>query len=591
MSLFPVDAARFTRSTKVIAVADVFESVRLMEQAEQEFIGRWHRFVNFVQDQVPLETGRLHKSLGDGLMLEFSDAHGCVRAMLAMQAWFREENQALAPQEHVHLRVGAHVADFVADKYDIYGTDVNLAARIATLAGPGEIVISAALREQLGRKLPVPLEDLGSCHLKHVKKPVHAFRIGQVGGAPVIPPQPLEAHGLRATVAVLPFGTGGETINGVSGETIADELVAALARSDALQVVSRMTTSVLDARRDTLATVHTQVNARYVLTGRARVQCGEFALYCELADATSGHVIWADTFHLAAQAPGTVDARTMAEVVAAVHAAVIHHEVECTSGQPFPSLDGSSLLLAAVGLMHRLSPVDMDQARRLLDHLAERWRRQAMAHAWLAHLHVLRVRQAGPNVSGHDQALARAHAAAAVQCDPECPLALAVDGHALLHGAGNLQGAADRYAQALSLRPEHSLTLMFQAELLVMQGSARSARGAVSRATRCLTLEPLRYLYDAVAALAAWADGDAEAAITLAQQSLQRNPRYLPAWQVLIVAQVESERLGEARATQQRLLRRQPSFSVASYLAATPICEELGRRFADALLQAGAPAG
>jgi adenylate cyclase len=591
MSLFTVDASRFTRSTKVIAVADVVESVRLMEQDEQEFIGRWHRFVNFVQEQMPLETGRLHKSLGDGLMLEFSDPHGCIRAVLAMQAWFREENQALPPEKQVQLRVGAHVADFVADKYDIYGTDVNLAARIATLAGPGEIVISAALRDRLGRKLPVQMEDLGACHLKHVKKPLHAFRIGQAGGAPVIPPQPMQGRGLRATVAVLPFGTGGETINGITGETLTDELVAALARSDALQVVSRMTTGALDAARDSVDTVLTHVGARYILTGRARVRSGEFALYSELADANSGHVIWADTFPVAAQAPGTVDSRMLAEVVAAVHAAVIHHEVERTRGQPFPSLDGSTLLLAAVGLMHRLSPVDMDQARRMLDHLAERWRRQAMAHAWLAHLHVLRVRQAGASISCHDQALARAHAAAAVQCDPESPLALAVDGYASVHGARNLQGAADRYGQALSLRPEHSLALLFQAELLVLEGYARVARGTASRATRCLSLEPLRYLYDSISALAAWADGDAEAAITFAQQSLQRNPRYLPAWQVLIVAQVEGERLGEARASQQRLLRRQPAFSVASYLASTPICEDLARRFADGLLQAGAPAG
>src|SRR5881628_2673140 len=157
MPAIPTAASPFTRATKVIAVADVVESVRLMEQAEQEFIGRWHRFVNFVHEEVPQHSGRLHKSLGDGLMLEFSDAAGCMRAALAMQAWFRDMNQALAPQEQVHLRIGAHVADFVADKYDIYGTDVNVAARIASLAGPGEVVISAALRERLGRSLPLNL--------------------------------------------------------------------------------------------------------------------------------------------------------------------------------------------------------------------------------------------------------------------------------------------------------------------------------------------------------------------------------------------------------------------------------------------------
>ena len=77
---------RCSRSTQVIAVVDVVESVRLMEQDEQAFIQRWQRFVAFVQQRLAHESGRLHKSLGDGLMLAFSDAHGCIRAAFAMRA-------------------------------------------------------------------------------------------------------------------------------------------------------------------------------------------------------------------------------------------------------------------------------------------------------------------------------------------------------------------------------------------------------------------------------------------------------------------------------------------------------------------------
>jgi adenylate cyclase len=587
----PASPNPFTRSTKVIAVADVVESVRLMEQGEQEFIGRWHRFVNFVQEQVPAHSGRLHKSLGDGLMLEFSDPAGCIRAALSMQAWFRDINQGLAPEEHVHLRIGAHVADFVADKYDIYGTDVNVAARIATLAGPGEVVISAALRKRLGHTLPLHLDDLGHCHLKHVKQPVHAYRIARVGHAPVLPAQAIAARGLRATVAVLPFGTRGETVAGVSAETLADELVAGLARSDALQVVSRMSTAPLDPARDTLQTVLTEVGARYVLTGRARAQSDGVALYCELADAATGHVIWAD--NLAAAATGSaalLDSRLRAQVVASVHGAVIQHEMESAESRPLPAVEGSTLVLASLGLMHRLSPMDMEQARRMLEHLLDRWRRHPTGHAWLAHLHVLRVQQASAGFARQEAALARAHATAAVQSDPGSALVLALDGHVCVHGTRNLEAAAERYHQALSVRPQHSLALLFQAELLALCGSAQAACAAAARAAESLSLEPLRYLYDATAALAALADHDARTAAEFAQLSLQRNPRYLPAWRTLIVAQVETDRLGEARANQQQLLKRQPAFTVGQFVGSTAMRDELEARFADALLQAGAPA-
>ncbi|HEX2545482.1 MAG TPA: adenylate/guanylate cyclase domain-containing protein [Ramlibacter sp.] len=582
---------RFTRTARVIAVADVVESVRLMEHDEQRFIAHWQRFVAFVVESVTAASGRVHKSLGDGLMLEFNDPQGCVRTMLAMQEWFRATNAQVAPEEHVHLRIGAHVADYVADKYDIYGTDVNLATRIASLAGPGEIVISAALRDRLGRIDDVPLQDLGSCHLKHVKQPVHAYRLGAVGRNPVMHAQPAAAVPMRATLAVLPFRTDGESLNGIGGDTLADELVAVVAHSDVLQVVSRMTTAPLHGARHTLSSVLAEVGAHYVLTGRARVHEGALALYAELADARTGHVIWAHSFQGVPRASGTIDGVLLGELVAAVHAAVIRHEVEAAQGQPMPALEGATLLLASLGLMHRLSPVDMDRARGMLEHLMERWRRHASAHAWLAHLHVLRVQQGGAGITGHDQALARAYGASAVQCDPASPLVLAVDGHATLHGAGNHEGAADRYAQALSVRADHSLALLFRAELLAMQGSARQARHTAARALQTMSLDPLRYLYDAIAAFAAWADGDAAQAAQLAEQALQRNPRYLPAWRTLLAAQVDGERLGDARATQQRLLRRQPAFNVASFLAATPICDPLAQRLADNLLRAGVPRG
>jgi class 3 adenylate cyclase/tetratricopeptide (TPR) repeat protein len=579
----------FTRATKVIAVADVVESVRLMELGEQEFVTRWHQFVNFVQDHVVGYSGRLHKSLGDGLMLEFADGPGCIRAVLEMQAWFRDLNQGLAAEEHVHLRIGAHVADFIADKYDIYGTDVNVAARIASLAGPGEVVISAALRERVLGTLPLHLEDLGNCHLKHVKQPVRAYRIGQASEVAVLPLRSADARGLRASVAVLPFARRGESAAAVGGETLADELVTALAKSDVLQVVSRMTTAPLDATRDTLQTVSTEVGARYVLTGRARAQADTLVMHAELADALSGDVVWADSFQPAADARGVLDGNLLSRMVAAVHGAVIQHEVQSVSDRPLPSVEGSSLLLAALGLMHRLSPVDVANARGMLEHLLDRWRRHPVTHAWLAHLHVMRVQQSLPGFTRQDEALARAHAAASVQADPTSVLGLAIDGHASVHCASNMEAAAERFAQALRLQPDHSLAQLFHAEWLALQGSGRAARHAAAQALDGLALEPLRYLYDAIGALAALASRDAEEAVVLAQQSVQRNPRYLPAWRTLLVAQVESERLGEARCSQQQVFKRQPAFSIKAFAASVAMGEEMQARFARALARAGTP--
>ncbi|MEJ5992630.1 adenylate/guanylate cyclase domain-containing protein [Ramlibacter sp. PS3R-8] len=583
-----LDKSTFSRIGTVIAMADVVESVRLMEEDTPSFIERWQGFVAFVAQQLPEHGGRMRRSLGDGLMLEFADAAGCMRALLAMQAWLHERNRSMQPHERMHLRIGAHLADLVEDQYDIYGPDVNLSSRIAALAGPNEIIISAALREQLQQWAGATIDDLGICHLKHVRDPVHAFRVGPPGAASVIPAQALAAPpSLRARIAITPFASEGEAVPGSNGESLADEIVAALARSDVLHVMSRMSPV---APVDATASGQQQPGPAYVLGGRTRAAAGSVTLYLELTESLHGHVTWAETFARALRDPSSMHPHLLAHVVAAVHGAVIHQEVEASRNRPLPSLEGGTLLLASLGLMHRLAPVDMDQARAMLEHLVDRWRRQSIAHAWLSHLHVLRVQQASAGFTAHEGAVARAQSAAGVQGDPGSALVLALDGHASLHTALNKEAAADRYAQALRLRGDHSLALLFQAELLALLECGPQARAIAERALGTLSLEPLRYLYEAICAMVMLADGDSEAAHGLAQQSVQRNPRYLPAWRTLVVAQVETDRLGEAHAALQRLMTKQPAFAVNAFLQASPFDGELAGRYSEALLHAGAPA-
>lgn len=579
----------FRRATKVIAVADVVESVRLMELGEREFVARWHSFIDFVHEQLKLHSGRLHRSLGDGMILEFREPTDGLRAAIALVRRVCEDNRLLPPEHHVHLRIGVHLAEVLADDYDIYGTDVNVASRIATLAGPGEVVISAALRERLGRAWPphLPLYDLGPCHLKHVKHPVHAFRIPSPEGAPVLPALPMEIHDLRASIALRAAGTDEAAPALVGEHPLGAELASALSRSDALQLVTRLAPPREESGQALPGTI-APVSARYLLTGASSRGAATRAVYAELSETEGGRVIWAECLeHSAATAAGNVV--RPAQLVAAVHSAVIAHEMKLAKSRMLPTLEGSSLLLAALGYMHRLCPIDIEEARGLLEHLLGRWRRHPTANAWLSHLHVLRLQQSPSGPTPPDAALAHVHAVAAVQGAPESALVLGLDGHASLHGHHNAEAARERYEQALCLQPGHSLVQLFRAELLAMRGSARAARSAVSQASDAIVLEPLQYMYDAVAALAALADHDAEAAVHFAQRSLLRNPRYLPAMRTLIVAQVEANRLGDAHAVQQQLLRRFPAFTLRRFLGSTPVGEDLEARMAEGLREAGVP--
>lgn len=582
-------AAGLNEATKVIAVADVVESVRLMEQDEEAFIRRWQGFLGFVTQHVPRHAGRLHKSLGDGLMLEFSDPEGCILAARAMQEWFAASNRALGPEAHVHLRIGAHVARFVVDAYDIYGNDVNLAARIASLAGPGEIVISAALRNQLGHVLRAQVEDLGTCHLKHVRVPVHAFRIGQAGRAPVVPAA-ADPQAWRPLLAILPFDVHGHEQDGPAcGETVGDDIVTALTRAGHVHIVSRLSTQQQAVR---LRAVRNGLGPAYVLAGHVRCQGTRAEVFAELSDSRTGHVAWAQGFEGSGdalrmtraadgQAAGPVRTKLAPEIAAAVQAAIVAHEAARADVRGLPALEGATLLLAAVASMHRLGHTDLERAQAMLEHLAERWPRHPEPHAWLSHLHLLRWQQEG---AAESAAQARAEAAEALHGQPGSALGRSMAGRIAAHLDMDLRAADDHYAQVLAADPHHALALLFRAEAKALDGDSEAAQGLAERAAAALPLSPLNFLLDLVRAQAALLGGDPQQAVVLARDALERSPACAMGHMTLAAAQIACGASDEAQAIVDRLVQR--GFDVPGSLGRMPP-GGLRTRVMQALMQVG----
>ena len=259
-------------ATKVLLVMDVVESVRLMEEDEEDAVLRWQRCVGHVVQQVlPGHGGKLVKSLGDGLMLEFTNARQCVQAAFAIQQWNLSANAGLPGARQMQLRMGAHVADCLADEHDIYGVGVNLAVRLTALSQPGELIASTELREQLVPQLDADVEDLGDCFLKHINRPVRAYRIAPPSGRLVTPSVRAALMDLRPTIAVIPFSLrSAEPQLQMLGEALAEEVIAALSRTFELHVISRLSTTAFRDRHQALEEVHSHLGARYVLSGTCR---------------------------------------------------------------------------------------------------------------------------------------------------------------------------------------------------------------------------------------------------------------------------------------------------------------------------------
>ena len=581
-----------TRSTKVLLVMDVVESVRIMEQDQDGFVRRWQQLVEHAEQQVlPLHGGRIVKSLGDGLMLEFANAQGCVKATFAFHHFSQQANQGFRPEQQMHLRIGGHLATFVTDEYDIYGTDVNLTSRISTLAGPGETVVTADLRDQLAPLLDADVEDLGECHLKHVREPVRAYRLGPPGNAPIVAPGNSIHLNLRPTIAVIPFSMrSNEPGHELLGEALADEVIAALSRTSELHVISRLSTTVFRDRQHTVENIQTHLGATYIFSGTCRSAGTQLVLFVELIDAKSGHVLWADSLKGEVHGLFSPDDELIARLVNSISSAVVIKEVQRARSQSPPNLEAYTLLLSSAAMMHRLSLSDFEYSRQMLRTLIDRAPRQAVPRAWLAKWYVMRVSQGWSEDPHKDAMLALDSTKRALDDDPSCSLALTIDGlvHANLLKKHFTAGL--RYNDALAQNPNESLAWLLRGTLHAFKGEGIEAVRETETALSLSPLDPLKYYFDSLAATAAMSAGQYERAIFLARRSLRANQTHASTLRALAISQAELGLLDDAHETTAQLLQIEPGFTVTKFIESSPSSlYEFGARCAAALRRAGVP--
>jgi TolB-like protein/Flp pilus assembly protein TadD len=524
------------------------------------------------------------------MLLDFDDVRAAIAAAFAIQQECHRRNAGLPPSQQIMLRMGIEISDVIVDHADLYGRGVSRAARILTLAGPGEIVISANVRDRLTADLDADIEDLGECYLKHVPQPVRVYRIGPPGPRPVIGPGASSAD-LLPTLAVVPFMTrDAEDEHQVLGEVLAEELIQDLSRSPELHVISRLSTTAFRGRDASLAQVSDNLNANYVLSGRYRVSSRHVIVEAELAEAATGQVTWAERYK--GQLTGLISGKRdmIDEIAANVSTAVMVSELQRAQSQALPTLKSYTLLLASVALMHRLSPYDFDEARRLLEALIERAPRQAVPRAWLAKWHVLRVQQGWSDDPQRDAQLAMRCTKQALDVDPHCSLALAIDGFVHTNLLKKLDIAKERYELALLTNPNDSLAWLLKGTLHAFKNEGQQAVSCTQRALKLSPLDPHRYFYDSLSATAHLAAHQFDRALKLAQRSLRSNCTHTSTLRALAIAQWQLGHRDDARRTVGRLMQLEPHLTIRRWRERSPAAEyKIGEEWASVMQQAGVP--
>src|SRR6266436_5235006 len=177
------------RRLAAILAADVAGYSRLMGADEEGTLARLKALrADLIDPTIARHNGRIVKTTGDGLLVEFASVVDAMRCATQWQAAMADRTAGVPPAQRIEFRIGVNLGDVIIDAGDIHGDGVNIAARLEALAEPGGICISHAVLTQTRGKLDFPVEDLGEQALKNIAQPVHVFRVGAQSPHPNPPP-------------------------------------------------------------------------------------------------------------------------------------------------------------------------------------------------------------------------------------------------------------------------------------------------------------------------------------------------------------------------------------------------------------------
>jgi class 3 adenylate cyclase/TolB-like protein len=577
-----------------VLVADLVGSVRLMSRHEVQTVQAWRGFVAVARDQVlPDGRGTLVKSLGDGLLVTFpglADAVGTACALHAAIGRLPPLPDALG---RLSLRIGLQVGEVYVDELDVYGADVNLAARLAALGQPGDTVLPTDLAHGLTGPPGWQTVNLGPCWLKHVDAPVQATALRLAGtGLSVSGP----ARDLRPVVAVLPPASirgsdpAADADARVLALAVADDLIAALSQRRELRVISRLSTQVFASDEPDLAALRTALKPDYVLSGSLRLSGRRAFWRVSMSDMGDTGVVWATQGEIGVDALFLGQEPMLAAVASESARRIIDCELHRGRGLPLSNLPHYTLFVAGTALLHHLGAHDLQRARELLQRLSELEAGSAAPHAMLAKWHLLRLAQSGSGTLHEDGPLARHHVAQALARDPGHALALSLQAHLCALLDDDLAQAASHAERALLADAQEPNVWLVQSALDCYAGRGEAGVLAAQQARELSPLDPALFLAETFLSAAWLVAGDAHAAAQAARRAIQQRPGHPASHRLLTIALVLGGHHQQAAQTAQALLRLVPDFSVGRFMAAYA-----GRRaayapeHAQALRSAGLP--
>src|SRR6516225_1562427 len=380
----PAGPARVERRLAAILAADVAGYSRLMGTDEEGTLERLRALRRELLDpKIAERRGRLVKTTGDGLLVEFASVVDALRCAAEIQAAMAETNAGSPADKRIELRVGINVGDIVVEDGDIFGDGVNVAARLEGLAEPGGICVSARVQEDAAGRLDLAFEDIGEQQLKNIARPVRAYRVATATGSATTRPSANPPLPDKPSIAVLPFqNMSGDPEQEYFVDGMVEEIITALSRIRWLFVIARNSTFTYKGRAVDLKRVGRELGVRYLLEGSVRKGGNRVRITAQLIEAETGAHLWTDRFDGSLADVFDLQDRVATSVAGVIEPALQAAETRRARARPTSDLTAYDLYLRAFELVGAWSKEPTLHAIELLARAIERDPRYGIALAF-----------------------------------------------------------------------------------------------------------------------------------------------------------------------------------------------------------------
>ncbi|MGI9475250.1 MAG: adenylate/guanylate cyclase domain-containing protein [Hyphomicrobiaceae bacterium] len=558
------------RRLAAILLTDMVGFSRLTVLDEEGTISRQKAHRDEVFDpKISEYGGRIVKTTGDGLLVEFASIVDAVKCAIEVQQAITESEASVPDERRIQYRIGVNLGDIIIDEGDILGDGVNIAARLEALAQPGGICASRTVFNHVKNKLDVNFEDMGQQELKNIPEPMHAYRIvlDQKDANP-IDVEAAQQHGDdRSSIAVLPFANmSGHPEQEYFADGIAEDIITALSNVRTFAVLARNTTFAYKGKSVDARQIGRDLKVNYLIEGSVRRAGDRVRVTAQLIDTRTGDHLWAERYDGTLDDIFDVQDRITSTIVGTIEPELVRAEGLRLLGKQPDNLGAYDYLLRGLAYMHKVTPEDTKRGLNCFKKAIDLDPNYGRAYAFASWCYRREVEQHGlASITEADREEAIRLARKALQCDRNDPFVLSYAAATLHQIEADYDEALALMHLAISMHPNSHRFWNGKALLHAAKGETEKAIEAGERAISLGPNDPAiwnSYLSIAQAHLQELRFDEAE---DFAKRALRHNENLGPAFYILAAALAQRGHEKEARAALSRALKINPDMTVQAF--------------------------